>query len=349
MHPYKTRNNKFCRFPQWGVHKMAGDTMIGHNSAGYGQMLKPALPASPKAPKGRFPYLKFYPRDWIEATRDMSLEARGAYIDLICIIMEMEGHLADNDKWISHQMHVSPRKWKAVKAQLVGHEKIRIEDGKILNERCLKELDALLAQRQNISGSALVRERTKRDSRVSQPRTGDEKSEKRNENNVTDTTVVPLRARASDLDTDREEERKKDTTLRRDREEPSLSRAAATVAMGVMAATSSLPAAAAPVDPPAIVQPVKLTLAQMTERMLDAGGKALANPAGAMGLLTFSELQRWLADGCDFETDILQTIRAVSAKRLQKNQAPIGTWGYFTQPIADAKKTRLAPMPPGGV
>jgi uncharacterized protein YdaU (DUF1376 family) len=180
---------------------------IGHNSAAFGQTLKPLKPAAaakkPKAP--RFPYFKFYPRDWMEATREMSLEARGAYIDLICIIMEMEGHLADNDGWISHQMHVSTRKWRAVKKQLVEHEKIRVEDGKIVNERCLKELDSLLAQRRNITESALTRERTKR-----------EKSEKDNENNAANTTTVPLRAPASDLDTDLREERRPPTAPERD-------------------------------------------------------------------------------------------------------------------------------------
>lgn len=119
-------------------------------------------------------------------------------------------------------------------------------------------------------------------------------------------------------------------------------------AIGIATALASLPAAAAPpINPPAIVQPVKLTLAQMSDRMLDAGGRALANPAGAVGLLTFSELQRWLEDGCDFETDILQTIRAVCAKRLVQNKDPIGTWSYFSNPIANAKATRTRPMPAG--
>ena len=216
--------------------------MLGHNSSSYGQMLKPALPAAPKATKQRFPYFKFYPRDWIEATRDMTLEARGAYIDLICILMEMEGHLADNDGWISHQMHVSTRKWKSVKKQLVEHEKIRIDDGKIINERCLKELDSLLAQRRNLSDSALVRERTKRDPIVSQPRTDDEKSKKLNENNATATTVVPLRARVLDLDLDKEEEREEPPR------EGAFGKVAASILVGASVLTPIQAAAAHPVE-----------------------------------------------------------------------------------------------------
>jgi hypothetical protein len=78
--------------------------------------------------------------------------------------------------------------------------------------------------------------------------------------------------------------------------------------------------------------------------MLDAGGKAFANPAGSMGLLTFSEQARWLADGCDIELDILPTIRARTAKA---SPGSIRSWSYFTQAIADAKAARLTPMPTG--
>lgn len=179
---------------------------VGHNSAPYGQMLKPVIPAAPKGPKQRFPFFKFYPRDWLEATRNMTLEARGAYIDLICILMELEGHLADDDKWISYQMHVSPRKWRALKFDLVKHEKISLQDGCIVNERCLKELDALMAQRQNLSGSAVKRERAKRETLVKHPGNNDENSEKLNENNGCDTTAVPLRARVLDTDIDLDKE-----------------------------------------------------------------------------------------------------------------------------------------------
>ncbi len=154
--------------------------------------------------KQRFPYFKFYPRDWLEATRDLTLEQRGAYIDLICIIMEMEGHLADNDKWIAHQMHVTARKWRSLKTDLVAHEKITINDGQIVNERCVKELDALLNQRRNIAESAVKRERTKRETPAKHPGNIREISQKPNKNNETSTTAVPLRARVTDSDLDKE-------------------------------------------------------------------------------------------------------------------------------------------------
>lgn len=238
---------------------------IGHNSGAFGQAIKPAAlvqQTPPKKPKGRFPFFKFYPRDWLEATRDLSLEARGAYIDLICILMEMEGHLADNDKWISHQMHVSPRKWRALKGQLVEHEKIYIDDGKIVNERCLKELDALLSQQRNLSDSATKRERDKRETSAKHlrniretsakhPGNIDENSEKPNEINDTQTTVVPLRARVLDSDLEEEEEKEKkrvDAHARAPAPKDGFAKAASASAASLAATIAPVGLAAAPVE-----------------------------------------------------------------------------------------------------
>jgi uncharacterized protein YdaU (DUF1376 family) len=227
---------------------------IGHNSGAFGQVLKTAAPAQPtptKKPKGRFPFFKFYPRDWLEATRDLSLEARGAYIDLICILMEMEGHLADNDKWISHQMHVSPRKWRALKGQLVEHEKIFIDDGKIVNERCLKELDALLNQQRNLSDSAVKRERNKRETSAKHPGNIGEDYEKPNENKETHTTVVPLRARVLDSDSDLEEEKEKkrgDAHARAPAPQDGFAKVASVFAAGLAATIAPMGLAAAPAE-----------------------------------------------------------------------------------------------------
>jgi uncharacterized protein YdaU (DUF1376 family) len=238
---------------------------IGHNSGTFGQILKPAAPSQEtpqKKPKGRFPFFKFYPRDWLEATRDLSLEARGAYIDLICILMEMEGHLADNDKWISHQMHVSPRKWRTLKVQLVEHEKIFIDDGKIVNERCLKELDALLNQQRNLSDSATKRERDKRETSAKHPRNIretsvkhpgniDENFEQPNENHDASTTVVALRARVLDLDSDLEEEKEKkrgDAHARAPAPQDGFAKVASAFAAGLAATIAPIGLAAAPVE-----------------------------------------------------------------------------------------------------
>jgi uncharacterized protein YdaU (DUF1376 family) len=139
--------------------------------------------------KQRFAYFKFFADDWLNATRHMSLEERGAYIDLICLIMNEQGGLPDDERRISHMLHISTRKWRAVKKQLEAQEKIRTENGLIVNERCLRELDSLLTHRRTSSESASNRERTKRENR-----------ETPNEINDDTTTTLAPRARVIESD-----------------------------------------------------------------------------------------------------------------------------------------------------
>lgn len=119
---------------------------------------------------------------------------------------------------------------------------------------------------------------------------------------------------------------------------------AAAIATGIVAATASMPAAANLPDPIPVVRPAPMSLPELTEKMLDAAGPALANPAGSPSLLMFSEQSRWLSGGCDIELDILPAIRARSAKA---PPASIRSWSYFTQAVADARARRIAPMPSG--
>jgi biotin operon repressor len=123
-----------------------------------------------------------------------------------------------------------------------------------------------------------------------------------------------------------------------------LNRAASVVAAGIATALGSLPVAAQPPEPPVITQPAKLSLSEMTDRMMDAAGPALANPAAHSGLLTFGELQRWLAANCDFEGDILPAIRARAARA---KPASLKSWSYFADAVADQKAIRERPMPEG--
>lgn len=78
------------------------------------------------------------------------------------------------------------------------------------------------------------------------------------------------------------------------------------------------------------------------ERMVEAAGESLANPVNAQGLLTEATPMMWLESGCDFERDVLPTLRAAAVSRKGKR---ISTWGYFTGMIGEARARRLAGMP----
>lgn len=78
------------------------------------------------------------------------------------------------------------------------------------------------------------------------------------------------------------------------------------------------------------------------DRMIEAAGGCLANLAKCQGLLTEATPMMWLTQGCDFELDVLPTLRAASIKHKGRG---IASWGYFNGMVAETKAKRLAGLP----
>lgn len=87
-------------------------------------------------------------------------------------------------------------------------------------------------------------------------------------------------------------------------------------------------------DTSAAAARAKSDLDGMTNRLLDAAGDKI-QPHGSIVLSAIIGL---IESGCDLETDILPTIRAV-ASRLKR---PAGSWAYFVPAIQDAHSARIA-------
>lgn len=122
--------------------------------------------------KARYPYVKFYTDDWQRATRGLSLELRGAYLDCLCVLYETEQPLPHDDNWMAHRLHISARLWRSVRGKLVDLGKLIECEGGWTNPRVQKELTQRRLDRRTKSESATSRERVKR-----------EKSENNYENN----------------------------------------------------------------------------------------------------------------------------------------------------------------------
>jgi hypothetical protein len=140
--------------------------------------------------------------------------------------------------------------------------------------------------------------------------------------------------------TNKRELQKKETTLE---SASALSRAAASVAIGIVATAGTMPAAATPIEPPAIVHPVcqEIPYEELKSKLMEAGGEAIGDAAG---LEVLSAPRSWLRAGCDLAEDILPAIKARAAKMPRRS---INSWNYFAQAVADAKAARTAPMPAG--
>ncbi len=69
----------------------------------------------PASPGGAF---NLSPRGWLDATRHLTLEERGAYFDMICLAAQGEGSSANSSKFVGHKLHISPRKASALRESL---------------------------------------------------------------------------------------------------------------------------------------------------------------------------------------------------------------------------------------
>jgi hypothetical protein len=79
---------------------------------------------------------------------------------------------------------------------------------------------------------------------------------------------------------------------------------------------------------------------RMRERMFAACGPAVANPRKAARLM--SSLIQWLAQGFDFERDIVAAIADVS-HRATLEPGKIISWDYFSGAIRDRHEGRVRP------
>ena len=136
---------------------------------------------------------KFEFRTYFDATRQLTLEQRGAYMDLICAQMMRMSALPDDFRWLSHQLHVSTRKAKSLVEQLIALGKMQRTDDGLSNDRCADEIERYLARvkqgkaaakvRWNGAGSAPVQRQTNSEPTLNGSRKPDEQPKKVNEIN----------------------------------------------------------------------------------------------------------------------------------------------------------------------
>lgn len=76
---------------------------------------------------------------------------------------------------------------------------------------------------------------------------------------------------------------------------------------------------------------------------VEAAGEALGDPKTIPGLASTEEFERWQAGACDPQSDILPTIRRLSAT---KPPASVKTWRFFSEAIFEARDKRLSARAP---
>jgi len=113
------------------------------------------------------PWHKRYHSDALAGFMALTLEERGAYQTVLDLIYDHGGPIADDERILAAYLRCSPRKWRAIRDQLIGKGKISINpDGRITNSRAERELekDAEMSRRHaenGLKGARALHESTK--------------------------------------------------------------------------------------------------------------------------------------------------------------------------------------------
>lgn len=113
--------------------------------------------------KASMPWFKCFPDAWVRKTRSLSLEQRAVYWDCLCLLYTTEAPINQDDKWMSHYLHISPRLWRSIRDALVARGFLCETPAGLVDRRALEEIEKRSNQRRNNSEIAVNRERTKRE------------------------------------------------------------------------------------------------------------------------------------------------------------------------------------------
>jgi uncharacterized protein YdaU (DUF1376 family) len=85
-------------------------------------------------------FVRYCAKDFLDGVQTLTVWEELAYRRICDLIYATGDALADDDHKLAWQTRMGDR-WKRVKAALIAADKIRVEDGRIVNDRCRSELE----------------------------------------------------------------------------------------------------------------------------------------------------------------------------------------------------------------
>jgi uncharacterized protein YdaU (DUF1376 family) len=276
----------------------------------------------------------------------MKADQIGIYTIVLLLIYDSMGMLRDDDKFVAGHCQIDVRTYRKIREQLIEVGKVYEADGYLYNNRAQAEIAKFCESAKKKREAAIAREEKKRQDAAK--RAADEKLNEHNlrtvgaqraqgvrtacaqlaqtahtprsenpknvnENNGATTTALPV------LSTYKEKEKEKEREVREERKIQQ------------------------PLAPWAAWTDVEFR--DFVKRLEAEAGDALANPAGAAGLLNISPIVAWLQAGADPEYDIVTAVRMVSGQTRAKGMQRIRSWEYFNTAVADCKDRRARGLP----
>lgn len=292
------------------------------------------------------PWFKFWTENFLAGVADLNPEQRGVYITLLALMYDREGPLAYDPQSLAARCNMTTRAFNRILAQLIEIPgKIERRGDMLGNKRALAEL----AQRRTKSGkarqAALTRWRNAREPEL-------------------DLDQPPARAhaRGGKKLAEKLPEKLREKPPVKNREMAENRQSAPENASGLAGArvrglrdnTHPTPESEPPVraharpreEPPQEPKPSRLDdsdLKALFDAVCDAAGFRPVAPDQINR--AFAEIERWRADGWDFDLDVIPIIDGIMAKASPDDRTR--TLGRFRQHIAHAHARRIAQLKTG--
>ncbi len=87
------------------------------------------------------PWFKLFPKDWLGATAELTLEEQGAYMRVLARIHEQGHSLIDDDQKIAKTVGVTARRWRRIRQGLIEAGKLVAHEGLLINVRASRDLE----------------------------------------------------------------------------------------------------------------------------------------------------------------------------------------------------------------
>lgn len=86
------------------------------------------------------PYMPLWVNDWLAGTMRLSFESQGFYLAVIVRMWDQGGPLPADERWLAGALQCDPRQARRLRDELVAAGKLRIDAGRLINDRVIREL-----------------------------------------------------------------------------------------------------------------------------------------------------------------------------------------------------------------
>lgn len=260
------------------------------------------------------PWVKFFTSDFLTGVGDLAADEIGVYTVILALMWDRGAPIPDDPAWLARRSGTSTRRFNQIRAKLIAAGKLEARNGLLGNRRAIAEVEARDKKSSQARSAALQRWH------------GHNEPELPLETNADYPEIKTGKTQEQiDLKTPKEKPKPQKPADSSMRTHDSLSRARATPEDSEESDSTHPDSVELTPEPGRLAN---ADLKDLYDAVVDATGFRSSSPEAIDRAL--KQVERWKAEGVDFETIVLPTIR----KAVADSSEPTRTLGRFVKAVA---------------